>query len=185
VATIEVILVRHAKSVADGSDDFTRPLSPEGLVQAQDLTAVLAPPAAVWSSPYLRAIQTVEPTARSRGLPVRTSHELREWDDGLPFVDDWLTHYERSWADPAFTRPGGESLHDLSVRAVAAIRAVAMSGAGSPMLVASHGMFVTWALRGFGAPVGRPFWHAMPMPAIFRLRFPDPRAMPALSGPGL
>jgi hypothetical protein len=59
-------------------------------------------PVAVWSSPYRRAIQTVEPTAQALNLPVRTRWKLREWDAGLSYTDDWEPHYAHSWADPSY-----------------------------------------------------------------------------------
>jgi 2,3-bisphosphoglycerate-dependent phosphoglycerate mutase len=109
-----VVLVRHALSIpptADGPDELTRPLAGGGLQQAVDLVEILTElsPVAVWSSPYRRAIQTVEPTAEALGLPVRSSWELREWDDGLPYTEDWEPHYARSWADPSYARPEGEA----------------------------------------------------------------------------
>ena len=172
----EVVLVRHALSVtptAGGPDNVARPLAPEGLRQAAALVDDLcAPaPAAVWSSPYLRAVQTVEPTARALGLMVRTAPDLREWDDGYAFVEDWVSHCERSWADPSLAQPGGESLDGLTVRAVGAVRRLAGQYPGQRVLVGSHGTFVGRALCGFGAPVDWPFLRAMPMPAIYRLRF--------------
>lgn len=181
----DVVLVRHALSVprtADGPDESARPLAPDGLVQARQLVAELSEPrpVAVWSSPYRRAVQTVEPTARALGLPVQTRAELREWDDGLPFTDDWAPHYARSWAEPSFARPGGESLNGLTVRAVGALRALARENRGRRVLVGSHGTFVTRALAGFGVPVDTDFWERMPMPAIFRLRFAEPGAEPAV-----
>jgi 2,3-bisphosphoglycerate-dependent phosphoglycerate mutase len=53
---------------------------------------------------------------------------------------------------------------------------------GRVVLVASHGTFITWALRGFGSPVDWTFWQAMPMPAVYRLRFPDPSSEPVVAG---
>lgn len=50
------------------------------------------------------------------------------------------------------------------------------------MLVAGHGTFITRALCGFGAPVDRAFWQRMPMPAVYRLRFPDPAGGPVVTG---
>ncbi|MCA2213176.1 histidine phosphatase family protein [Jidongwangia harbinensis] len=185
-----MVLVRHASSVPptrDGPDDLTRPLTPEGLRQADELVESLTAlrPAAVWSSPYLRAVQTVRPTARALGLPVGTRRELREWDDGLPFTDDWIPHYARNWADPSFARPTGESLDQLTARAVAAVRALARAYPGRLVLAGSHGTFVSRALRGFGVPADWPFLRRMPMPAVYRLRFTDPDADPQTSGPGL
>jgi 2,3-bisphosphoglycerate-dependent phosphoglycerate mutase len=126
---------------ADGPDELRRPLAPAGLLQAQELTETLTAlrPTAVWSSPYRRAVQTVEPAARALDLAVLTRWDLREWDHGLAFTPDWIPHYEHSWADPAFARPDGESLDHLTRRAVDAVRALATQHAGERVLVGSHG----------------------------------------------
>lgn len=186
----EVVLVRHAMSVpptADGPDQFVRPLTPEGLRQAQELVRdLVAPtPVAVWGSPYLRAVQTVQPTASALGLAVQTLWDLREWDDGLGFTMDWKRHYTASWADPSLVRPDGESLDQLTERAVAAVRALVGTYPGQRVLVGSHGTFVTRALRGFGVPVDVAFWATMPMPAVYRLRFGTSEDQPDVTGPGL
>ncbi|HEX5201463.1 MAG TPA: histidine phosphatase family protein [Actinoplanes sp.] len=183
----EVILVRHAASVpptADGPGQLTRPLTRDGLRQARAwVDTLIAPrPAAVWSSPYRRAIQTVRPVANALGLPVRTRWDLREWDDGLPYTDDWISHYAESWADPARARPDGESLDQLTARACAALRELAGAHRGQVALVAGHGTFIARALSGFGAPVDWAFWQRMSMPAVYRLRFAEPAADPAVTG---
>jgi 2,3-bisphosphoglycerate-dependent phosphoglycerate mutase len=182
----DVILVRHALSVpptADGPDELIRALTPDGLQQALELVKTLTEPrpVAVWSSPYQRAIQTIRPTAQALRLPVDTRWELREWDNGLPYTEDWESHHTQSWADPSYARPEGESLDQLTVRAVDAVRALAHENRGQVVLAASHGTFITRALSGFGGPVDRTFWQRMPMPAIFRLRFADPCRNPAVS----
>ena len=170
-----MVLVRHAVAMPPPGDELTRPLTADGLRQALDLVATLGEPrpVAVWSSPYRRAMQTVQPTARALGLAVRTRWELREWDDGLPYTEDWERHYDRSWAQPSFARPGGESLAGVTVRAVEVVRALAREHRGGRVLAASHGTFIARALIGFGMAVDREFWRRMPMPAVYRLRFPE------------
>ncbi|GIE28918.1 hypothetical protein Ait01nite_019630 [Actinoplanes italicus] len=112
----DVVLVRHARSVpptADGPDEVSRPLTTEGLQQALDLVTRLTEPrpAAVWSSPYRRAIQTVRPAAQALGLPLRTHGELREWDDGRICASP-------VWSDISFSeRPGPPCLaNDVTPR---------------------------------------------------------------------
>jgi 2,3-bisphosphoglycerate-dependent phosphoglycerate mutase len=140
----EIVLVRHAVSVprtADGPDEVARPLSPRGLRQARELVPVLTDPrpAAVWSSPYRRAIQTVQPTAAALGLPVQTHRELGEWDDGLAYTDDWEPHCAQSWANPSYARPGGDSLEQLRTRAVDSVRTLVHQYLGQVVLAAGHG----------------------------------------------
>ncbi|MFI9816545.1 histidine phosphatase family protein [Saccharothrix variisporea] len=185
----ELILVRHARPLLPapgGPDDHHRPLTEEGLAQAERLVDDLAGlrPTAIASSPYLRAVQTVEPTARALGLPVHRDHDLREWDSAIGSTPDYARHYAESWADPHHTRPGAESLHQLSVRATTALTALAEHHQDGTVVIGSHGTFISRALVGFGVTtVDWPFSHAMPMPALYRLRF-TARGV-EITGPGL
>lgn len=175
---VDVVLVRHAESVvpyAGGPDDYYRPLSEVGLVQAGGLVAELVGlgPVLIVSSPYLRAVQTVEPLARAVGLPVRVEHDLREWDSGIAVTPDYARHYAGSWADPDFARPGGESLSQLTGRAMAVLRRLVREQVDGTVVVGSHGTFVSRALVGVGVGVDWAFSRRMPMPAVYRLRFAD------------
>jgi 8-oxo-dGTP diphosphatase len=81
VATFYV--VRHAKAGSRShwpEDDRLRPLSKKGVKQAEALISVLEPftITAVYSSPFLRCVQTVEPLARSRKLSVKQTSMLAE-----------------------------------------------------------------------------------------------------------
>ncbi|MBF6096683.1 histidine phosphatase family protein [Nocardia cyriacigeorgica] len=184
-----VLLVRHADAGtphADGPDDHHRALTPSGRDSARHLVPQLLAlgPTAVVSSPYLRAVQTVAPTAQAAGLAVRTDPALREWDSSIPPAPDYARWYARSWAEPGMARPGGESLRQLSSRAVTALSRWA-DGACGPLLVGSHATFIAAALAGYGiAGIGWPFVRAMPMPAIYRLEFGSSGAV-VVAGPGL
>ena len=75
--------VRHAKAGSRShwsGDDRRRPLSKKGVQQAQDLVKVVSKfdISAVYSSPYLRCMQTVEPLAAARKLKVQAEPGLAE-----------------------------------------------------------------------------------------------------------
>lgn len=185
----DIVVVRHAQPLIPypgGPDDYHRPLTEAGLAEAERLAEDLArlQPGLIASSPYLRAIQTVEPTARASGMPVHTDHDLREWDSGLEPTPDYARHYAKNWADPSVARPGGESLRQLTDRATAILRSLARQHPDRTVVVGSHGTFIARALIGFGlTTVDWRFSRTMPMPAIYRLRFTD-RGTQA-TGPGL
>jgi len=86
--------VRHAKAgdreVWSG-DDRQRPLTKKGMQQAEKLVALLAPlpVSAVYSSPFVRCVQTVEPLARVRQLEVKLSPSLEE-GQGLEGLGEFL-----------------------------------------------------------------------------------------------
>ena len=182
-----LLLVRHADSVVPtvgGLDDDLRPLTDLGHSQAKGLVAELTAhsPTRIWSSPYLRAVQTIQPTADALGLPVEISDELREWRSGLGPRPDFAVVYRGHWDDAEGAEPDGESHQALTRRTTTAIRAAAsMSGT---TVLASHGTWVARALFGLGLPVDADTWLSMPMPAVYALDFRQHRLISA-TGPGL
>jgi bisphosphoglycerate-dependent phosphoglycerate mutase len=74
-------LVRHAQSLPNKSQYFSEwPLSPIGLRQAEQLAELLAPLeiTRVFSSPFLRSVQTAKPFADRHGIPITLVDDLRE-----------------------------------------------------------------------------------------------------------
>jgi broad specificity phosphatase PhoE len=76
-------VVRHCKAGSRShwtGDDRQRPLSKKGQKQAEDLVSLLGKfkIAAIFSSPYLRCVQTIEPLARELELQVAAAPELAE-----------------------------------------------------------------------------------------------------------
>lgn len=187
--TVTLVLVRHANSVVPtpgGPDELTRPLRESGLAQARDLVRELITlhPTAVLSSPYLRAVQTVQPTADALGLTVETRWDLREWDSGLAPTPDYIRHYSHSWDHPDHVRPGGESLTALSGRVLRVLTAVAEEHKGGVVLIGTHGTFAARTLLAAGHDVTWTFVEAMPMPAVYRVRWGDGHPIETL-GSGL
>jgi len=78
-----LVLVRHGhagrRSAFEG-DDRLRPLSKRGVAQAAALVPILSEyrPRRVLSSPHVRCLETVRPTAEALGLPLEPLDELAE-----------------------------------------------------------------------------------------------------------
>jgi phosphohistidine phosphatase SixA len=76
-------VVRHAKAGSRShweGDDRLRPLSKKGFKQAEQLVSVLEPfpISAIFSSPFLRCVQTVEPLARAHRIAIKEMSSLAE-----------------------------------------------------------------------------------------------------------
>ncbi|GAA0222004.1 histidine phosphatase family protein [Saccharothrix mutabilis subsp. mutabilis] len=131
-----VILLRHARSTANGSGVLAGRapgvgLADSGVAQAEKLVERLAgvPIDAVVSSPMERCAQTLAPLLAARGLEPVVEPELAEVEYG-----DWTGKEIREllkeplWQvvqqhPSAAVFPGGEGLAAVQARAVAAIRA--------------------------------------------------------------
>ncbi len=130
----EIWLVRHADCYEDMSEGDDPPLSPLGRKQAGLLAKRVRAlePAAVYSSPYRRALET----ARSIADDVR--------------VDDRLVEMEMELGDGGtfdFTEPSASVIERMS----AAINDMAKTHPGKRVIVVAHGaamiMFLTHVLR--------------------------------------
>jgi broad specificity phosphatase PhoE len=111
---VTVYLVRHAKAgsrKAWTGDDELRPLSKRGRAQARALAKRLAVDGItrVFSSPYVRCRQTVEPLAERSDVPVELSEALRE---GASLADS-LRLVEKVAGDDAVLCTHGDVLGNL------------------------------------------------------------------------
>ena len=87
-------VVRHGKAGKPEEwtgDDRLRPLSKKGVKQAEELVGLYAKfdISDVYSSAYLRCVQTVEPLAEARRLKVKLSPSL-EFGHGLEGLGEFL-----------------------------------------------------------------------------------------------
>ena len=115
---LSIYLVRHGKAghreTWAGDDDTQRPLTKAGRRQAEALADRLADAGVktLWSSPYVRCVQTLEPLAERLGLPIETDDRLAE---GAP-VEDTL-ELIREAGDGAVLCTHGDVLTDAIERA--------------------------------------------------------------------
>ena len=151
-----IILVRHGQTgwnVGAGAGERFRgrvdlSLDDTGLAQAHALVARLAdrPIAAVYSSPLKRAVETARPTAQQLGLPVQLLPGIIDINYG-----DWqgLSHPEVATAYPDLYPcwletpqrvkfPHGESLRQVRLRGMAALKEVAARHDGRVILLVAH-----------------------------------------------
>jgi probable phosphomutase (TIGR03848 family) len=145
-----LLLLRHAVTEHTGArlSGWTPGLhlSEAGRAQAKALAERLGPVPldALYSSPLERCLQTAAALAAARDLQVRTLPEVGEVRYG-----DWTgrTVKELSrlplWkvvrAQPSAARfPGGESLYEMQVRAVAALERLRADHQGQTVAVCSH-----------------------------------------------
>jgi 2,3-bisphosphoglycerate-dependent phosphoglycerate mutase len=171
---LTVLLVRHAEPVAPGTSDFdecTRPLSEKGIRDSHQFTEIHASTRidAAYSSPYIRARQTIEPIARARGLTIETVDDLRERLLSPAELPDWKAHLKRAWEDFDYAPPGGETGRDAQARIVRVLDIIATRHSAGTVILASHGNLIALALNAFMPDVDYAFWESIPMPAMFTL----------------
>src|SRR5262245_22828789 len=170
-----VLLVRHAQP-ANPKDDMS-PLSVTGRVEAVRLSQLLADLSleAVYSSPYPRARQTVEPLAARRNLAVCEVADLRERALGSTTFDDFDAAVRATWDDFDFVHPGGESNAAAQQRIVEAHERVLAAHPRGGAVIATHGNVLTLLLRHYDPSIGFAFWQSLTWPDVYRLWPTRPR----------
>ena len=142
--------IRHAESRYD-ADDRTRGLSDKGLRDRALATEFLADKSieAVLSSPYRRAVETVQEFADLRGLDVIPVEDFRERRIADVWIEDFREYTRRQWEDHDFKLAGGESLREVQTRNIAALSEVLRQYGGKTIAVGTHGMALSTMIHQF------------------------------------
>jgi 2,3-bisphosphoglycerate-dependent phosphoglycerate mutase len=185
---LQVLLVRHADPVKPGAfhpNEYTRPLTLEGTRDAASLADDLKHLEidAAYSSPYRRAIQTLEPLVQARDLKIETIEDLREHALAPEPIPNWKDVLEQAWLDFDFALPGGETMRSTQIRGVNALEAIRARHADGTVIVGGHGTLFSLMMHAFQPQIDCAFHLAMPMPAVYTLEFQD--SWRVISGPGL
>lgn len=156
---------------ATTSADNAHPLSTEGRRAAEALARQLSnvPVRAVYSSPYRRARDTVEPIAMQHGVPVRIVRDLRERRVGTAVLqgDDFVDALRRLREDAEHALPGGESTREVETRAWRAMDHIRDDVRSGTAVVGTHGGVISILRWSLGEQFTLDEALAMPMPAVF------------------
>ncbi len=166
-----LFLVRHAH--ADWVPDEQRPLSALGRRDANRVADVLAPlcPAAIYTSPARRAVETIAPLASRLKLRPIELPALRERELPAQAAEHFAEAVSASWRQLGMPVSGGESNAVAQARGVQAIRFVLERHVGEAAVVATHGNLLALVVNAFDAQYGHEFWRALSFPDIYEARF--------------
>lgn len=167
-------LVRHAHSTYT-PDELGRPLSIRGLLDAERIKETFEKEEIdiIISSPYKRAIQTVEPIANDRGKVVLLEENFKERTLSIGAVKDFEEAITKVWENPTFSWAGGESNILAQKRGVNAIEKVLTTYEGENVVIGTHGNLMVLIMNHFDKKYDIDFWKNLDMPDIYKLTFED------------
>jgi len=153
-----VYFIRHCQSDKSVTDPMTRPLTPKGLADRRAVERYLEdkPIAAVFSSPYKRAYDTVASFAAKRGLGVAIIDGFRERksDTGWPSQKQDAAFLEHQWKDFDYTASDGETLAQVQQRNLRALRNLIRRYPKENVAVGAHGTALATLLHYYDASFG-------------------------------
>lgn len=166
--------VRHAK-ILYTEDDFHRPLSEEGLLAVPKVASFFRDihVDAMVSSPYVRAIHTIQGVSDDKDLEISLYHDLRERKVAHTFIDDFESFALNQWQDFDFKLDGGESLGEVQKRGRKVISDLLEVHKGQAVVVGTHGTFLALQLNYYDKKYDMEFWRNIQLPDIFKFVFDD------------
>ncbi len=151
-----VYFIRHAEPNYSNHDDESRELTAKGLEDRKLVSEYLSDKKidAVLSSPYKRAVDTVEHFAEINNLPVKTIYDFRERKVGNGWIDDFTDFTRRQWNDFSYKLSGGESLAEVQIRNIAALKEVLREYKDKNIAVGSHGTALSTIINYYESTFG-------------------------------
>jgi 2,3-bisphosphoglycerate-dependent phosphoglycerate mutase len=135
----KVYFVRHAQPEYNHADDRTRPLTSEGVADAEVVLETLKDKMIdqFYCSPYVRSISTIQETADYYGMEIHTDERLRERQKG----SDGNNHgmFQKRWADHDYHEEGGESIHMVQERNVEVLKEILHMNPNRNIVIGTHG----------------------------------------------
>ena len=152
----ELYFIRHAKPDYSVHEDALRPLTALGEAQAQTLVDRLSHIHfdAIYSSPYLRCVRTVQPLANAQKLEVITHDGLRERKVDSLWIEDFQGFAQRQWADFQYKLTDGECLAEVQQRNLAALGEILTAEAGNTIAISTHGTALSVILNHYNPDFG-------------------------------
>ncbi|EJQ43297.1 hypothetical protein IEE_03475 [Bacillus cereus BAG5X1-1] len=175
-----IYFVRHAHSTYT-KEERERPLSEKGWLDAQNITSLLKDEKidVVISSPYERAIQTVEGIANANKLSIQLEEDLRERLLSKEPVQDFNDAIQNVWEDWTFAYEGGESNDVAQRRAVLCMQNIFKKYKGKNIVIGTHGNIMVLLMNYFDSKYDFQFWKTLHMPDVYKLTFNSDRLVSA------
>ncbi len=174
ISMTNLYFVRHAHSIYT-PDELGRPLSEKGLTDTNVVTEILKNEKieVVISSPYKRAIQTVEGIAVTFEREIEIVNDFRERTLSSVSVDDFQAALLKVWGDTDFALDGGESNAVAQKRGVNITYQVLEKYKGKNIVIGTHGNIMVLIMNYFNKEYDFTFWKNLDMPDIYKCTFAD------------
>lgn len=174
-----VYMVRHGESSKNVGNERTRPLTEKGRTDAYRVSDRLENEHidVYVSSPYHRAVETLEDLAHRSKKEIVIFEELKEQmfsRELTPLTDkELLPLVEKSFQDPTYSIEGGESNLECQTRAIAILKKLLVTYQGKKIAIGTHGAVMTLMMGYFNETYDLQCLLQLTKPDIYRLEFQE------------
>lgn len=162
-----IYMIRHC--AAEGQEPEA-PLTDKGIQQALDLAAFFEKRKVdrIISSPFKRAIQTIQPLASQRDIVIEINHQLSERVLSTRNMPDWYDKLRETYVNFDLKYEGGESSREAANRVIEVVDEVLKSDAENTIIV-THGGLLSLLLNQYDKNFGFEQWATLSNPDVYLL----------------
>ncbi|MFX3674986.1 MAG: histidine phosphatase family protein [Paenisporosarcina sp.] len=160
-----IYLVRHCAATGQSHEAELTDLGNE---QAYELTSFFKNKTInhIISSPFLRAQDSIKPTAHEKNLPIQIDKRLSERTLSTNDLPNWLELLEQTFRDFDLKLSGGESSREATARAIEVVKETPDNS-----LLVTHGNLMSLVLKHFDDSFGFEEWKSLSNPDVYKLTF--------------
>jgi 2,3-bisphosphoglycerate-dependent phosphoglycerate mutase len=164
----KIYIIRHCEAEGQSSES---PLTENGLKQATELSEFFSQIkiGRIISSPFLRAIQSIQPLAKKIAIEIEIQNLLSERILSTNNLYDWFEKLRATFEDMGMKYEGGESSQEAMNRIVGVVEKVFEEGSENTIVV-THGNLMSLLLKYFNNKFGFEDWQNLSNPDVFLLK---------------
>lgn len=164
----KVYIIRHCEAEGQRSE---AELTAEGFKQALDVSEFFSEIKIdrIISSPYKRAIQSIQPLAKQLNVEIEIDRQLIERVLSTNDLSNWMEKLRKTFVDTGLKFEGGESSQEAMKRIVDVIEKV-FNGESQNTIIVTHGNLMSLLLNYYNKKFGFDDWKSLSNPDIFLLK---------------
>jgi 2,3-bisphosphoglycerate-dependent phosphoglycerate mutase len=169
--------VRHGESPKADGNESARGLTDKGKRDAERITNLLMNEGieAFFSSPYMRAVLTIEDLAKAVDKEIQIYEDLKELvfssDDKIMPDHELYPVVSKMFSNRELSSPGGESVLGCQTRSVAILKEILKQNCGQRIVIGTHGAVMTLMMEHFNRKYNFEFLMKTSKPDIYKMIF--------------
>lgn len=178
-----IYFIRHAQSDFSVKEDRIRPLTKKGKEDSIYLKGIFENinVDVIFSSPYLRTVQTMTPLSEMKKIEIELCENFRERTSTVWFerIEEFQEFARKQWNDFNHSNDKDESLREVQNRNVKELLDILKRNSGKTMLIGTHGTALCTIMNYLDNKYGYEYFSKIvgKMPHIVKVIFKDTKAI--------
>ncbi|MGD7054329.1 histidine phosphatase family protein [Sutcliffiella horikoshii] len=163
-----IYIVRHCQAQGQPAESQ---LTKKGFKQAAELAVLFSNIQInrIISSPFLRAIQSVEPFSKEMNISIELDERLAERTLSSVNLPDWMDKLKATYEDMELKFEDGESSREAMDRIVTVVEE-ALESDDENIIIVTHGNIMSLLLKNYQESFGYEDWKSLRNPDVFLLK---------------